>query len=594
MKHKKSLPHVLAESLFIIISLSLAFSPQITGVAQSSHNSNGDAGPGNGPPDPCEQSLTPPGNANGLHKRCEAVGIGGGAAKGDFNGDGFADLAVGVPYEDENGVNAVGGVNVIYGSSTGLTATSDQNFDETTFGFPYHSNDHFGWAMASGDFNGDGKSDLAISMPDYESDFDASHNNLNQGVVFLISGSATGLDTSTTRTLSSLNGKGGRRGGALVWADFNGDGFGDLAVGLPDAKVKSDGLFCSPASFDVANAGEVQVYYGSAQGLGEFGAQIFRQGSCDYTAGLGIGDSPEDGDHFGASLAASRHGSHADLAIGVPNEDLGLFDKQDAGMVQLIKGFDDGLGLNPEFNEIITQDTPGVGGAAETGDQFGRVLAVGDFDGNGEDDLAVGVPFEDLTDNTNADAGAVQIFFSGSGTQIVTTTGSLFISQANLAGVGVEAGDRMGWALAVGDFDSDGRDDLAIGVPGEDVGSIVDAGLVTVLYGSSSGPSLTRIQNWTQDSSGILDVAEPGDQFGYALSAWNYGKTSHADLAIGAPFEDIVSASSGTLQLDAGAVNVIYGSSTGLTSTGNQFWHQDSPNINGVSQPGDRFGNSLY
>jgi hypothetical protein len=52
-------------------------------------------------------------------------------------------------------------------------------------------------------------------------------------------------------------------------------------------------------------------------------------------------------------------------------------------------------------------------------------------------------------------------------------------------------------------------------------------------------------------------VAEPGDQFGYALSAWNYGKTGHADLAIGAPFEDIVSASSGTLQLDAGAVNVI-------------------------------------
>ena len=67
------------------------------------------------------------------------MGIGGGAAKGDFNGDGFADLAVGVPYEDEDGVNAVGGVNVIYGSSTGLTATADQNFDETTFGFPYHS-----------------------------------------------------------------------------------------------------------------------------------------------------------------------------------------------------------------------------------------------------------------------------------------------------------------------------------------------------------------------------------------------------------------------------------------------------------------------
>jgi hypothetical protein len=586
MKNKKSI------CSFIILSLSLVISPLLTGVAQSPRT--GDGVPGNGPPDPCEQALTPAGNANGLHKRCEAVGIGGGAAKGDFNGDGFADLAVGVPYEDEDGVNAVGGVNIIYGSANGLTATSDQNFDETTFGFPYHSNDHFGWALAAGDFNGDNKSDLAISMPDYESEFDAARNDFNRGVVFLINGSATGLDTSTKRTLDSLDGKGGRVGAALVWADFNGDGFGDLAVGVPDAKVKSDGLLCSPASFDVNNAGEVKVYYGSAQSLTNFGAQVFRQGSCDYTFGLGIGDTPEDGDHFGAALAASRHGTHADLVIGVPNEDLALFDKQDAGLVHLIKGFDDGLGLHFEFNQILTQDTPGVGGAAETGDQFGRVLAVGNFDGNSGDDLAVGVPFEDLVDNGQADGGAVQIFFSGTGTQIVTTSGSLFISQSNLANVSVEAGDRMGWALAVGDFDSDGRDDLAIGVPGEDVGNIVDAGLVTVLYGSSSGPSLTRVQNWTQDSSGIVDVAEPGDQFGYAVSAWNYGKTAHADLAIGAPFEDVVSASTGTLQLDAGAVNVIYGSSTGLSSTGNQFWHQDSTSINGTAQPGDRFGNSLY
>jgi len=579
-------------SMFLLISLSLTLAPALRALTQSS--GNGNANRNNEPKDPCEQALTPPGNANGLHKRCEAVGIGGGAAKGDFNGDGFADLAVGVPYEDEDGVNAVGGINVIYGSSTGLTATADQNFDETTFGFPFHSNDHFGWALAAGDFNADGKSDLAISMPDYESDFDARSNILNQGVVFLIDGSASGLDTSTHRVLSSLNGKGGRRGAALVWADFNGDSFGDLAIGMPDAKVKSDGLFCSPASFDVANAGEVQVYFGSAQGLRDFGAQIFRQGACDYTDGIGIGDSPEEGDHFGSALAAMNGGTFADLVIGTPNEDLALLDKQDAGMVQLIAGFGDGLGLHPEFNQSITQDTPGVGGAAETGDQFGRVLATGDFDGNGEDDLAVGIPFEDLLDNNASDGGAVQIFFSGSGTLIVNPNGSQFISQSNIPNVSVEAGDRFGWALAVGDFDSDGRDDLAIGSPGENVGSITDAGMVTILYGSSTGPSLTRVQNWTQDSSGILDVAEPGDQFGYALSSWNYGKTAHADLAIGAPFEDVVSASTGTLQLDAGAVNVLYGSSTGLTSTGNQFWTQDSPNINGTAQPGDRFGNSLY
>jgi hypothetical protein len=606
MRHLKSLRRFFAEALFVLALLTLVFPAPIRVAASadaraSAADKDENKDERGEPPDPCEQLLKAKGNANGLHGRCETVGIGGGAAKGDFNGDGFADLAVGVPYEDRNFVGQVGAVNIIYGSANGLTATANQFLDETTFGYPYHNDDHFGWALAAGDFNGDGFSDLAIGMPDSDSSITP-----NDGTVFLIDGSANGLDTFTHRTLFSLNGKGGRAGSALVWADFNGDGFGDLAVGIPNATVISDGPLCSPVTFAVQNAGEVQVFYGSAQSLRQFGAQIFRQGVCDYTAdGIGIGDSPEEGDHFGASLAAvgfnfgTLNTTGAGLAIGVPLEDLGLFDKLDAGMVQLLQGGSTGLHkpAGSIRGQILTQDTPGVGGAAETGDQFGRVLATGDFNGDGQDDLAVGVPFEDLSDNTKADAGAVQVFFYGGGADdVVATSGSMFISQANLAGVSVEAGDRMGWALAAGDFDSDGRDDLAIGVPGEDLGAVADAGLVTVLYGSSSGPSLTRIQNWTQDSPGVPDVAEPGDQFGYALSAWNYGHGRESDLAIGVPFEDIVSASTGTLQVDAGAVNVIYGNLSGLNATARpaQFWHQDSPGISDAAQTGDRFGSALY
>lgn len=545
--------------------------------------------------DPCDHD--PQGNAFGRDKLCPPAGVSGGVAKGDFNFDGFADVAIGVPFEDQDGVNAVGGVNIIYGSATGLTSGSatvrnDQFLDETTFGFPYRSNDHFGWALASGDFNGDDFSDLAIGMPDW--DLLTGSNPANHGVVFLIDGSATGLNTSTARTAPSLNGTGGRAGAALVWADFNGDEFGDLAVGHPNAVVKSDGFACSPVSFDVQNAGEVQVLYGSMQGLGTFGAQVFRQGSCEYPQGVGIGDSPEEGDGFGSSLAALRTSGAADLVIGAPFEDLGLFDKRDAGMIHLLRGLSSGLDTFP--TQIITQDTAGVGGAAETGDQFGAVFATGNFGGpDNRIDLAVGVPFEDLIDNTRADGGAVHVFFAGSGNDVVTTSGSLFISQSNLSAVSVEAGDKFGWSLTAGDFDGDLREDLAIGVPGEDIGSIVNAGMVSVLYGSASGPSLTRIQHWHQDSTGILDVAEPGDQFGYAVSAWNYGRDNRADLAIGVPFEDVVSVSLGTLQLDAGAVNVIYGvTGTGLSSTNNQFWNQDSSGINDTAQPGDRFGNSLY
>lgn len=159
----------------------------------------------------------------------------------------------------------------------------------------------------------------------------------------------------------------------------------------------------------------------------------------------------------------------------------------------------------------------------------------------------------------------------------------------------MEAGDRFGWALTTGDFDGDRRDDLAIGSPGEDIGTIPNAGQVHVLYGSASGPSMTRIQSWHQDSTGIPDQLESGDNFGYALSAWNYGRTNHADLAIGAPFEDLFSLA-GLEQVDAGAVHVIYGSATGLSSTATaaQFWTQDSSGINDVAQPGDRFGHALY
>ena len=254
----------------------LALSTQISSVVATPAN----------PPNPCEQLLKPNGNAEGLHKRCDGIGGGGGAAKGDFNGDGVADLAIGVPYEDQNGVNAVGGVNIIYGSSTGLTSGSvtipnDQFLDETTFGFPYTSNDHFGWALASGDFNGDTFSDLAIGMPDW----DLNLGGTDHGVVFLIDGSPTGLRPPLAAWHRQSAAWEDVKGAALVWADFNGDGFGDLAIGQPNAKVKSDGLLCSPASFDVKNAGQVQVLYGSATSLGAFGAQVFRQGSCELLGG---------------------------------------------------------------------------------------------------------------------------------------------------------------------------------------------------------------------------------------------------------------------------------------------------------------------
>ncbi|MGH7801272.1 MAG: integrin alpha, partial [Thermodesulfobacteriota bacterium] len=119
----------------------------------------------------------------------------------------------------------------------------------------------------------------------------------------------------------------------------------------------------------------------------------------------------------------------------------------------------------------------------------------------------------------------------------------------------------IAFARVRADFNGDGFDDLAIGVPGEDVGSINSAGAVNVIYGTSGGLSATNDQIFTQDTSGIEDFAEVDDFFGLALTSGDFNGDGIDDLAIGVPFEDV-----GSIDR-AGAVNVIYGTSRGLSAT---------------------------
>ena len=138
------------------------------------------------------------------------------------------------------------------------------------------------------------------------------------------------------------------------------------------------------------------------------------------------------------------------------------------------------------------------------------------------------------------------------------------------------------------DFNGDGLGDLAIGVPNEAVGTVTNAGAVNVIYGSTGGLSATATpdQFWTQNTPNVAGVADVDDAFGKALAAGDFNGDGVADLAIGVPFEDIAG-------LDgAGAVNVIYGSAGGLsaTATPDQFWSQDSANVNDACEFDDEFG----
>ena len=495
----------------------------------------------------------------------------------DFNGDGFADLAIGAPRQDVDGKRGVGQVNVLYGSATGLRAAGDQRWTQSSPGIRGIADgdndneddpipgDAFGWAVATGDFDGDGFGDLATSSP-----WDLV-NGVPGGAVNVIYGSSSGLTEGGDQLLSQANLPGdpvswGRFGDRMAAGDFDGDGFGDLAI---SSLTSNDSNFRE----------KVLVVFGTSSGL-----------SVNRTTGMWPGTPAfpypfNDTTGFGSALATgdSDGDGDDDLAIGAPlmrvDGELG------AGVVFVVRGGPTGLDLGSV--QLLSQDTEGVPGdpngcliVACTGDEFGSAVAFGAFDGDGYADLAIGVPQETASASHE---GAVNVLYgSASG---VTGDGAQHWSQGTPGVPGkAEAGDHLGAAVTTGDFDGDGHDDLAIGTPGEGISGMSATGAVTILRGSDGGVGASGAQLWTQNSPGVPGTAEHDDAFGGQIVAGNFGRSSREDLAIGVGSETV-----GGLAY-AGVVDVIYGSSGGLTGTNAQSWWLNSPGIKGIAQRRGLFG----
>jgi hypothetical protein len=444
-------------------------------------------------------------------------------ATGDFNHDGFDDAALGAPGRD----NRAGAVIVVYGGPGGLNTSTAQIFEQGVGGIAgvRQSGAEFGYALASGDFNGDGAADLAIGSPRYD-----GGTQKDIGVVNVIYGKARtptsfgGLTTAGNTWFNEGDPKAAvgkpraaqdnRFGAALAAGQFS-DGASpdDLAIGAPGEDFKS--------AFD---NGSVLIMHGSTDhGLTTSGEVFLYPGAKGMPGGVA-----QSGADFGCSLAAADFngdhligagaGADQDLAIGAPGWNTdgvtgsgAVFTVYNTGTTTGVSAVDPG-GIRdgsawhePDF---FSEDSPGIPGVATKGAHFGATLAAGNFNGDHRTtdgtelamDLAIGEPNETVYGQTNA--GSIRVIYGAPGIGLTDDGAAAFAQSPSDAasacylyntpiGAGcsltlsgpanysplwmvAEKDDGFGAALAAGDFNNDGKDDIAIGVPGEDYGEFVN------------------------------------------------------------------------------------------------------------------------
>ncbi|WP_409057017.1 VCBS repeat-containing protein [Streptomyces sp. SYP-A7185] len=240
-----------------------------------------------------------------------------------------------------------------------------------------------------------------------------------------------------------------------------------------------------------------------------------------------------------------------------------------AGLVRVVFGAGKGVF---EISQALGQMTANP----EAGDQFGYAISVYDADEDGCADLVVGAPYEDVTttDGAQQDAGSVYVIH-GTPTGIGAGSAVESYTQAGLDGsTTTEAGDLFGLSLAAAKT-SGGKPFLAIGAPGEAIGSLKEAGCIHYLQGTTKSTV-------NQDDPGIPGVAEAHDRFGYALAARS------RYFVVGAPGEAIGS------QSFAGSVTVFNHTFTDGRPTSLGAIDEDQPELkSGTAEKDDRFGTSV-
>lgn len=416
----------------------------------------------------------------------------------------------------------------VFGASASaqqIRITQANKVTEGTGGFTgdLDASDNFGRSVARlGDLNGDGVEDLAVGA---QWDDDGGFDRGAVYVLFLNADGSVGAQQKISDTEGGFTGPLGNFsdfGEALSAAgDVDGDGVTDLAVGAPGAGAVWI-LFLNPD-------GTVRAEQKIAEGVGGFTGPL---GNANDSFGEGV-----------AALGDLDGNGVTDLAVGAPLDDDGGGNSafENRGAVWLLALNTDGT---VHAQRKISQTAGGFTGVLDEFDDFGKdVAAIGDVDGNGVTDLAVG----SWTDEDGGvQAGAVWIVaLRASGTlrgqQKISATEGGFNGDLG-------AGDVFGYGVGpAGDLDRDGVPDVLVGAPGYEGGGTLttNTGAVWALFLNRDGTvkAETKLSSATPGFEGRLD---PGDWFGTDVTILDDLDGDGApELAVGAQYDSDVAANGG-------------------------------------------------
>ncbi|GGZ37487.1 hypothetical protein GCM10010387_34560 [Streptomyces inusitatus] len=430
---------------------------------------------------------------------------------GDFNGDGYRDLAIAAPLGKAGGKANAGYVAVVYGTKNGLDKSKRAIISQATEGIPGtpENGDHFGDRLTTGDLDGDGYTDLVVGVHS-----ERIGSTDSSGVLTVVWGGPKGLKSGVDLA-SPLPEYRNALGWSVAAGDFDGDGRTDLAA--VNNSMPTLNIFKGPVSRSGKAAGRTNIDTDNETGVSA--DQIFAGNvNGDGAADLLVMGQRSSGDNYPTS-----------------------------GF--LYKGGKTGL-----------KKAGRVAGGYEA--------AMADVDKDGFGDIITGNFMEKSADEPNGGPGGAITVTYGSAAGLSTRT-PVRITQDTAKVPGTAAkGDRFGWSLSAGDTDGDGYADVAIGAIGEATGSLRATGTVTVLRGSRGGLTGTGAKSFTQNTDKVPGASEAHDQFGTAVRLMDSDRNGRAELVVGAFAENDGAGSVWLFKSDKSGVTATGSTSFGAAQVG--------------------------